>query len=372
VDSRRRALKILHIDPERSWGGGETQVLGLIGYLSRRGHANHLLCHPDGPLGRAAGATGTTVHPLRLRNDFDFRPAWVGRWLIRNERYDIVHFHTKRAHAFAVWLGGARRGARRVVTRRMDYPIRRGCYDRYLYNRAVDGVIAISEQIAALLVEGGVAKEKIRVIPSGVDPAPFEKIPPPDGAGGPLIVGALAVLEERKGHRFLLEAAAELKRQGLRLKYRIAGDGSESERLKNLTRTLGLEEEVEFLGFVHDAAPFLASIDIFVLPSLFEGLGVAALEAMAAARPVIATRVGGLAELVEDRRTGLLVPPADSFSLARAIGEIAADGERRRAMGASGRARVREHFTMEQMARGNEDYYYDLLEERGADAVPGR
>jgi glycosyltransferase involved in cell wall biosynthesis len=367
VDNRKRPLKILHIDPERLWGGGERQVVGLLEYLSRRGHAGHLLCHPDGPLAREARKIGTTIHPLRLVNDLDLRPVVRVRRLIREERYDVVHFHTKRAHALAAWLGGAGRGRARVVTRRMDYPIRRGWYDRYLYNRAVDGVVAISDGIAALLVEGGVVREKIRVIYSGVDPELFEKIAPPGGAA--VVIGTVAVLEERKGHRFLLEAAAELKRMGHSLKYRIAGDGSERESLGDLARTLSVEEDVEFLGFVSDVPAFLSSIDVFVLPSLFEGLGVAALEAMAAAKPVVATSVGGLRELVADRTTGLLVPPADSPALARAIAELVSQRVRMREMGANGRARVREHFTMEAMAQKNESYYYELLEDSAANKV---
>jgi len=176
------------------------------------------------------------------------------------------------------------------------------------------------------------------------------------------VIGTAAVLEERKGHRFLLEAAAELKRQGRRLKYRIAGDGSQREKLERLAQSMGLQQDVEFLGFVSDVPAFLSAIDIFVLPSLFEGLGVAVLEAMAAARPVVASDTGGLRELVADGETGLLAAPGDSIALARAIAQLASQPERMRAMGASGRARVEKYFTMEKMARENESYYYDLLE----------
>jgi glycosyltransferase involved in cell wall biosynthesis len=244
----------------------------------------------------------------------------------------------------------------------MDYPIRRGWFDRYLYNRCVDGVVAISRPIAELLVEGGVPSEKIRMVPSGVDPAPYEKIAPPAGDRTPLVVGTAAVLEQRKGIKFLLEAAAELKRQGRRLQYRIAGDGWERNNLLDLAGKLGVRDDVEFLGFVADVPGFMASLDMFVMPSLYEGLGVAALEAMAAARPVVASAVGGLKDSVVDGETGLLVPRGDSGSLARAIGALAAEPERLRAMGERGRSRLREHFTMERMARANEDFYYDLLE----------
>lgn len=363
MQSHRRPLKILHIDPERLWGGGERQVIGLLDYLSRSGHESHLLCHPDGALVREARKIGTKVHSLRLRNDLDLGPVFSVRRLIRHESYDIVHFHTKRAHAFSLWLGSAAPGKKRVVTRRMDYPVRRGWYDRYLYNRRVDGVIAISEQIAALLVAGGVRREKIRVIHSGVDPEPFAAAAVSRGDNRAPVIGTAAVLEERKGHRFLLEAAVELKRQGHRLKYRIAGDGSQREKLEQLAQSLGLLQEVEFLGFVSDVPAFLSSIDIFVLPSLFEGLGVAVLEAMAAARPVVASDTGGLRELVVDGETGLLAAPGDSVSLARAISKLIAERERMRAMGANGRARVEKYFTMEKMARENESYYYNLLQD---------
>jgi glycosyltransferase involved in cell wall biosynthesis len=340
-------------------------VIGLLSHLSRWGHDNHLLCHPDSPLEEAARGIRIRTSPITMRNEIDFRVVVPLRRLLGGGRYDILHFHTKRAHALSFWLGRPPQGLKRVVTRRMDYPMRRNWYERCLYNRKVDGVVAISEKIAALLIEGGVQREKIRVIYSGVDIASFEnRSESTERKSGP-VVGMLAALEERKGHRFLFEAAAELKRQGRRLHYKIAGDGPEREKLRELAAALGLQEEIEFVGFVSDVAAFLASIDLFVLPSLFEGLGVAALEAMAAGRPVVATEVGGLSELVEDRRTGLVVPPGDAHALARALHELISRESLMRELGENGRRRVAERFTMERMARQNEAYYYELIEAPG-------
>jgi glycosyltransferase involved in cell wall biosynthesis len=353
---------ILHVDPEKGWGGGERQVAGLMRYLSDCGHVNHLLCDPDGPLAREVKNIAVEMHPLRMRNDVDVSAALPARRVVRRGSYDIVHFHTKRAHALAPWLGCAPATQRRVVTRRMDYPIRGGWFDRYLYNRCVDGVVAISQPIARVLADGGVAREKIRTIASGIDPRNYQNIPPPAGDRAPLVIGAVGALEPRKGHRFLLEAAAELKRRGRRFLYRIAGEGSERQRLVELVNKLGLERDVEFAGFVSDVPRFLASIDIFLMPSLFEGLGVAVLEAMAAARPVVASRVGGLTDSVIDGETGLLVPPGDSRALAEALARLSEGVDLISAMGIKGRARVLEHFTMERMARANEDFYYELLE----------
>lgn len=361
MDGHRRSLKILHIDPERAWGGGEVQVTGLLDYLASWGHANHLLCDPAGRLFEEVRGKKISVFPFAMVNEVDLRPVLSLRRLIRKERYDIVHFHTKRAHALAAWLGRIYPGVRYIVTRRMDYPIRKNWYNDLLYNGRVDGVVAISDKIAALLAGGGVRREQIRVIPSGIEPARFEEARRAAPGSGLPIIGTAAVLEERKGHRLLLEAAAELKRQGLRLLYRFAGEGSQKEALKRITAQLGLEAEVVFLGFVPDIPSFLAPIDIFVLPSLHEGLGVAVLEAMAAGKPVIASRVGGIPELVEAEVTGLLVSPDDPRALAQAISRLISRRDLAREMGDKGWERVRRHFAMERMAKRNEEFYYELL-----------
>ena len=170
------------------------------------------------------------------------------------------------------------------------------------------------------------------------------------------------MLEERKGHRYLLEAAGKLKRQGLSVTIRIAGDGLLRHSLQRDAVRLGLQDDVQFCGFVTDTAAFLADVDVFVMPSLFEGLGVAALEAMAAGRPVIATRVGGLAESIIDGVTGILVAPRDAEALAGAIAKLAAQPELAAEMGQHGRARVLEHFTLAKTALKNEAFYYELLE----------
>ena len=357
----RRSLKILHIDPEKDWGGGEVQVAGLLGHLARWGHESHLCCASGGRLAEEVRTSGTRIFPLRMRNEVDLRPILPLRRLIRKEGYDIVHFHTKRAHALAAWLGRIRPGVRYVVTRRMDYPVRKNWYNRLLYNVGVDGVVAISEKIAALLAAGGVRKEKIRVIPSGVEPARFGAALRAGAGSGPPIVGTAAVLEERKGHRVLLEAAAQLKQQGLRPLYRLAGAGSQGESLRRLAAELDLSAEVAFLGFVPDIPAFLSTLDVFVLPSLHEGLGVAVLEAMAAGKPVVASRVGGIPELVEAQVTGLLVSPGDPRALAQAVGRLLSERDLAREMGAKGSERVRRHFTMERMAKRNEEFYYELL-----------
>ena len=356
-------LKILHVDPEKNWGGGEAQVLGLLTYLSDKGHHNALLAHPHGRLFEKCRHSNVEKIPLYMRNDLDLSPVAALRRLIRKEKYDIVHLHTKRAHALSLWLPRGPNTPRYVVTRRMDYPEPKSWYTRYLYNRRVDGIVAISRPIADLLASAGVDSKRIRLIHSGIDPAPFEAVASMDTREeDSAVVGTVAVLEERKGHRFLLEAAARLKKQGYKISYQLAGDGSLRRQLEEMAERLSLKEHVTFAGFVSDTPRFLAGVDIFVLPSLYEGLGIAALEAMAARKVVVAARAGGLTEVVVDSVTGFLCTPRDAEGLARVIAKLVKEKSLARDMGKRGAARVREQFTLERMASQNEAFYYELLE----------
>jgi glycosyltransferase involved in cell wall biosynthesis len=347
-------MEVLHVDPERGWGGGEVQVLFLLRELARRGHRCRLAADPRGRLAGEAAAAGLPVEPLQVANAFDLGAGRRLRALVAG--HDVVHFHTARAHALAPFCRG--RGARLVVTRRMDYVPRGGAYARWLYNRAVDAVIAISEGVRAALLRGGVRADRIRVVPSGIDVAAVEAAP---GAGAAVraewgiaredvMVLLLGALERRKGHAVLLDAARRLAVTHPALRYVFAGDGSEHAGLVEAAQGLGTR--VVLAGFRRDVAACLAAADVVALPSLHEGLGVAALEAMAAGRPVVASRVGGLAEVVVEGETGLFTEPGEPQSLARALAALADDAGLRARLGAGGRRRVLARYTAARMAEG--------------------
>jgi glycosyltransferase involved in cell wall biosynthesis len=360
--AERRPLKILHIDPERNWGGGEAQVIGLLSYLAARGHENHLLADPAGQLNARSRNLNIERIPLIVRNHLDLRGVPDLRRRIGHEKYDVVHFHTKRAHVLSLWLPRGDGYPKYVVTRRMDYPEKSNWYTRCLYNRRVDGIIAISQRIVNILTAAGVESNRIRLIPSGIDIDRFADLPSSVATqAGAIVLGCLGILEERKGHRYLLNAVSLLQSRGVSVKCRIGGEGPLRAELEKQAGSSGLKGLVEFLGFVTDVPKFLACVDIFVMPSLYEGLGVAALEAMAAGKAVVASRIGGLAESIIDGETGLLVPSRDAIALADAIAKLAGAPEQRCEMGNKGKMRVRDHFTMELMAEKNEDFYYDLL-----------
>jgi glycosyltransferase involved in cell wall biosynthesis len=376
-------LRVAGVDPERRFAGGEAQVLGLTLALNRAGHQAELLCAPTGELWRRASASGIQCYPLPIRNSIDAAAGLRLRGLVRERGYDIVHFHTARAHALAPYLYGLtgnddrRPAARLIVTRRMDYVPNRW-FAPWLYNRAVDGIAAISPSVADALAAAGVNRERIALIPSGVD---CDRFKPPDKAGrvaaraalgltdDQFVVGTVGMLEPRKGHRTFVEAIARIDPpsiNGTTLCCLIAGGGSLQAALADQISALEAGGQVapgviRMLGVCADSYPILAALDLFVMPSLAEGLGVAALEAMACGLPVVASAVGGLRDLVADGTTGLLVAPSNPAALAAAISRLASEPKLRAAMGVAGRTRVADHFSLETMTQRTLTLYRDCL-----------
>jgi glycosyltransferase involved in cell wall biosynthesis len=368
-------LKVLEVDPELRFAGGETQVLGLCRALLAAGHDAELACDSSGGLFRRAREAGVPCDALAIRNAVDLRAAVRLRALLCRGCYDVVHFHTSRAHAMAPFVRGL--APAMVVTRRMDYRPNR-LFAPWLYNGAVDAVAAISVRVAEALGEAGVKRSRITIIPSGVD---CERFKPASAAErdaarrrlnlkpDEIALGTVGMLEERKGHRYLLEAVAAIASGGFGpapdgLRCLIAGEGSRGEELRALSAWLGLGDRVVFLGLVEDPRTVLDALDIFVFPSLREGLGVALLEAMASGLAVVASRSGGVGEVVENGSTGSLVEPGDASALAAAIARLGANDAVRRKLGERGRARVCEGFSMDAMARRTIELYRACLDKR--------
>ncbi len=377
-----RPLSIAGVDPERGFAGGESQVLGLTLALMRAGHRADLICDPAGALWPRALAAGVACYPLRIRNSVDAGAGLKLRKFLAHNHYDVVHFHTARAHALAPFAQGRARAL--IVTRRMDYAPNR-LFAPWLFNRAVDGVAAISPAVADALVRSGVTRDRIAIIPSGVD---CDRFHPPsaaeraaarralDLAAGQIAIGTVGMLEPRKGQRYLIDAMAllsgaveEVSRTTAPLaemRCVIGGGGSLTDELATQIRKARLGDATRMMGMIDDPRTLLWALDIFVLPSLREGLGVAALEAMACGLPVVASAIGGLAQTVVDGVTGIQVPVGDARALANAIARLAAEPALRNAMGADGRARVCENYGMDAMARGTLELYRACLHNRAS------
>jgi len=377
------SLLIAGVDPEIGFAGGESQVLGLTLELRRDGHRAELFCDPRGALWRRAVEAGVECHPLPIRNAIDFAAGIRLRGWLRRARYDVVHFHTSRAHSLAPYARGA--AGALIVTRRMDYTPNR-LFAPYFYNVAVDAVAAISGGVADSLAAARVARDRIAIIPSGIDTERFRPPSPSERAAAraalgladrEIAVGTVGALEARKGHRYLIEAIAKCtpapayRRDTVdashpRLRCFIAGDGSSSAELAADLCSRKLEDRVRLLGAIADPRRLLWALDIFAFPSLREGLGVALLEAMACGVPAVASRTGGIPEVVEDGRTGLLVAPGDAGEIAAALARLAAEPRTRETFRAASRSTVVEKFSMPAMARATLALYRVCLERKSA------
>jgi len=280
-------VKVLHIDTATEFRGGQRQLALLL--AGRAGDAWAGV--PEGPL---AGEVGPPDVALRPGND----PRNV--FALRGLPYDLVVAHTAHAHGVALASGRPV-----VVHRRVDFAPR----DRWKY-RLVSGFVAVSTAVSDVLVNAGVPVRRVHVVHDGVDPLP---VGVPVKGPRPLY-GAMGALVDHKGHRHLVEAMRHVPGH-----LWIAGEGPLRRDLESRILAAGLGDRVRLLGHIQDVGGFLAGIDVFVHPSVEEGLGQSVIEAMAAGCRVVATRAGGVPEVLGD--TGILVDPADVPALAAALRE---------------------------------------------------
>lgn len=361
-------MRLLHVLGERGFSGGEVQLRYLLTHLVARGHDNLLLLQPGARFAETAVALSIPFDELRMRGSADPLAIFGLRRVVRRQRPDLVHFACSRSHKLgALALIGGRRPVR-VVTRRMDYPLRRGAVSRWLYGRAVDRTVVISEAIRAELERAGVRPDRIVRIHEGVESREFADLRrhragllaelgwPADA----FVCLSAASLRPRKGQVHLLRAFAAAARAIPAARLLLAGEGGEREALNQEVARLGVGERVRLPGQL-PTARLLGTADLACIPSLKEGLSVFSLEAMAAGLPVLGSAVGGLPESVADGISGVLAAPGDEAAWTSALSRLLADPGLCRRMGEAGRARVGEHFTASGMAAATEALYEDLI-----------
>lgn len=274
----------------------------------------------------------------------------------------VVHAHLWHA---AVAVASLHREAPRVISHHHGSYLRWSGrkvaerLDRWAGTR-FDRVIAVSASVRDFLIEDyGYAPERVTLIRNGWDGRPISE-PRTEGV---ITLTCVANFRREKGHAVLLEAFVSLAREDERIRLVLAGDGPLKWTMEERALSLGINHRIEFAGAVQNVWPLLAQTDIFVLPSLYEPLGIVVMEAMAAGLPVVASRTGGIPELVEEEVTGILVNPGDATGLASSVRALISDPERRSRMGAAARIAA-QSWTMEAMTES----YYQLYEELAAPA----
>jgi glycosyltransferase involved in cell wall biosynthesis len=353
-------VNVAHLVLSLNFGGLERLVIQLSEELKRRGMDSSIVALTDGHLLDEANRRGVRAQALHKRTGFSPGVPFQLARVLRDLRVDVLHTHN-----FSPLIYGTLAA---TLCRIPTLNTRHGRAALRTYSwvwSLTDHVVAVSHDARTeLLRHNAIPADKVTVIWNGIDLSPYRVAQSTDiraelGVRGdrPLI-GTVGRLSEEKDHETLLRAFQAALESGLAAELVIAGGGSMEERLKELARALSIESEVHFLGFRKDVAAVLRGCDLYVQSSRMEGVSLTVIEAMAAGLPVVATRVGGNPEVVQDGITGMLVPAAEPAALAAAIVAIAGDRQTAKRMGEAGRQRAYDIFSLDVMA----DAYLHLYE----------
>jgi glycosyltransferase involved in cell wall biosynthesis len=369
-------IRVVYLAHAFMVGGAEEMVLNLVRHLPPRFEPHVCCIHEAGPIGEEIRRTGTPVTVLGL-NPGVRRPFDVGgiRRYLRDTRPDIVHTFLLTASLYGRLAAILEHVPIVIGTEVNIYEQKRRHHawaERMLMS-GTDRVIVSAASVRDFYIRQVHADPaKVDVVYNAVDFAQADPARPREAVraalGLPLdapVAGTIARLTEQKGHRFLFEALArtpELSRVHL-----IAiGGGDLEQALVAQAAALGLASRVHFLGPRRDLGDLLAAMDVFVMPSLWEGLPLSLVLAMGASRACVATRVAGIPEVVDDGRTGLLVPPGDAPALGAALARVFGDAMLRQRMGADAAAAVRPRFNVERYVASIVGIYDRLLTRRAA------
>lgn len=364
-------MNILHITNHLNIGGISSYVLTLSAGMKKRGH-NLYVASSGGQLLLRFTQEAIGFLPIPIRTKQELSPKIFMSMLklsgfISQHDIDIVHTHTRTTHVLGALLGLFNKDITLVTTCHGFFKPR---LSRRIFPCWGKKVIAISRQVEEHLINDfKVNRDNIALINSGVDverfkarsPMPRAEIRKKFGLKDAPVVGVIARLADVKGHIYLIEAMRQISEVFPDAQLFIVGDGKMKERLVELARNLGISQKVIFCPGLPDTREALGIMDVFVIPSLDEGLGIALIEAMAAGCASVGSDVGGIKNLIKHGVTGLLVGPADAKAIAGAVIELLGDDKKRESLGRAAQRFVSGHFSQERMLLEIERVYLECI-----------
>lgn len=369
-------VKVLQLISSGGYYGAENMLLNLCASQKETGCQNSLMLFynvhaPNVEFYERARLQGLSVRMVHCRGRADWRAVRQIEECIQEDGIEILHTHGYKADLYGY-----------IAARRSRKPIVATCHnwlggtpalgiynhlDRMVLKR-FNALAAVSDSVAQRLLDSGASAKKIRAIANGIDVQAFERGHPLPALDfdGCKVVGMVARLDLQKGFEYLLRAARDLCVAFPALKVVIVGDGPDRKPIEDMINRFGLLSNVILVGQHSDMPGIYATLDVFVLPSLNEGLPMTILEAMAASKPVIATRVGAIPSVIKDGETGLLLEPGDAHGLRSAVARLLSQPDLCRRMGAAAHNWVSRNYTSEAMARKYRQMYDEVL---GAPAI---
>lgn len=368
--------KVLHV--VRPAGGGIKKHLeAIFSGLNRERYFLYLAAPPDSELITTLRPFAQKIFPVPIGEGLPpsrYREILLSlKRILREERFDLVHTHGVLAGMLGQMAALASGRPPLVAT----FHNTQNPEDRFfIFFRIIQGflnriatnqIIAVSNAVKDELCRyQWTPPQKISVIYNGINPEIYQRQPPPSlsslGLAEELpVVGTVARLERRKGVRYLIEAVPLIESGYGPVNCVIIGEGPEKDALEERVRQMRLTERIKFLGFQEDIAQFIQLFDVVVIPSIQEGQSIFCLEALASARPVVASAVGGIPEMIRDGETGILVPPANPEAIARGVIALLRDRELAQRLAEKGRQLVVSEFSQSQMLRKIEEIYEKVL-----------
>jgi glycosyltransferase involved in cell wall biosynthesis len=381
-ERKMKRVKVLQLISSGGYYGAENMLLNLCASQEKAGCQNSLLLFynvhvPNVEFYERARRRGLSVRMVHCKGRADWRAVRQIEEFIQEDGIDLVHTHGYKADLYG-YLAAWRRHKPVVATCHnwVGGTAALGIYnhlDRMALKR-FNALAAVSDTVAQRLRDSGVPSGKIRTIANGIDVQAFENREPLPALrfDRAKVVGMVARLDLQKGFEDLLRAIQALRSSFDGLKVVIVGEGPDRATIENMIEEYCLQSNVILAGQQTDMAGAYAAMDIFVLPSLNEGLPMTILEAMAASRPVIATRVGAIPTVIKDGENGLLVEARDTDGLRNALASLLSDPDRCRRLGDQAHAWVSANFTSEAMALQYRQMYEEVLAGPSQITVPAR
>jgi glycosyltransferase involved in cell wall biosynthesis len=348
-------VSLFLVDAGREWRDSQRQVLVVARELRKMSVPAYIVTEPGSDLLRKASEEGLATLPLRLRG----RMGWLVRKSLtramKAHGCRLAHFHD----TLSATLGLPAAAAAAVPVRVLSRPADSSPLEGGLPFASIDAVVAGSDGVRSILIRGGIPEDRIEIVPPGVDFSRFTGGPAGDSLlrkafrleGEEFLVGAVAPLEDEKGHEALLDAAALVAGQAPKVRFVVLGEGSLRLEAPGPEAARPMDNVLYYLGFRKDAPRILASLDMFTVFSHLDGLAGFLIEAMAAGLPVAAADVGSARDLIIHRDNGLLVPARNARALADAVLKVHFDKNLAARLAARGRESVLEKYSQEAMAR---------------------
>jgi len=366
-------MNILYLTNHLNVGGITSYILSLSGGLKAKGH-NVYLASSGGELLPRFLKEGVEYFQIPIKTKSEVGPKVITSAFkllpyIKEKNIDLIHANTRVTQVTACLAG--------YFSQRPFISTCHGFFKKRLFRKAFHcwgkKVIAISKEVSDhLMIDFKVKEKDIAVIHNGIDPERFGVLSAEDraskrsffGLGGGPVVGIIARLSEVKGHIYLIEAMSLVLKDIPDAQLVIAGEGKMQDELLSLVKRLKMEKSVLFVPTINDTRDILAALDLFVLPSLEEGLGLSLMEAMASGIAVIGSDVGGIKSLIQNDYNGLLVASRDVRELSFAIKKLLKDPEKRKNFGDSARKFIAGNFSVKQMISSTEKVYRECANTR--------